>query len=797
MSDRRRQMAQLLALCLSEFFLLFTFSAHTGVADDSLFRGQSLSGGQTMVSKGGKFELGFFAPGISSKYYIGIWYKVSKKTVVWVANREKPVASASSSELTLTEDGNLVLRLKDSKNQIWSSNSSSSLASNSTVAVLLDDGNLVLKDNITSDTLWQSFDHPTNTWLPGAKLGFNKLTGQDWFLSSWRNPEDPSPGMFTQEMDPNGTGQLYLLRDRRHRYWASGIWTGEMFTAIPEMKLNHLFDFSHVSNVNVNEFSYRVLNTSETDNLMLDFTGEMKRQKWDDEAKEMLQFCSLPWDPCDVDGRCGPFGSCDNFTSPPCHCLQGFNPRSRNEWALGDYTGGCVRRTPLRCGERDGFLELPNTQLPASPVRMSTIGGREECRIACLRNCSCTAYAFHSNCSIWQGDLVNLKYLGSSNGAESGAIYVRVDASELADNDHKNRKKTATIVVGALSGIAAIAVVVLLLALRYRKGATVGASEGVQGPLIAFDYKLIRKATKGFSEKLGRGSFGSVFKGELPDSGAIAVKRLESVRQGEKQFRMEVSTIGTIHHVNLVRLRGFCCEGDKRLLVYDYMPMGSLESVLFADGREALDWKKRYGIALGIARGLAYLHEKCRECIIHCDIKPENILLDMDMCPKIADFGMAKLLGREFSRVLTTVRGTIGYLAPEWITGSAITPKADVYSFGLMLHEIVSGSRNTETREEWNRFYFPLWAAIKLQEGDTLCLLDPRLKGKADEEELSRVCRIACWCIQDLECSRPSMGEVVQQLEGVLDVSIPPIPALLKKLVDDESAENNHYYTTI
>lgn len=751
-----------------------------------------------MVSKGGKFELGFFAPGISSKYYIGIWYKVSKKTVVWVANREKPVASASSSELTLAEDGNLVIRLKQRLEEpVWSSNSSGSLASNSTVAVLLDDGNLVLKDNITSDTLWQSFDHPTNTWLPGAKLGFNKLTGQDWFLTSWRNPEDPSPGMFTQEMDPNGTGQLYLLRDRRHRYWASGVWTGEMFTAIPEMKLNHLFDFSHVSNVNVNEFSYRVLNTSETDNLMLDFTGEMKRQKWDDEAKEMLQFCSLPWDPCDVDCRCGPFGSCNNFTSPPCHCLQGFNPRSPNEWALGDYTGGCVPRTPLRCGERDGFLELPNTQLPASPVRMSTIGGREECRIACLRNCSCTAYAFHSNCSIWQGDLVNLKYLGSSNGAESGAIYVRVDASELADNDHKNRKKTATIVVGALSGIAAIAVVVLLLALRYRKGATVGASEGVQGPLIAFDYKLIRKATKGFSEKLGRGSFGSVFKGELPDSGAIAVKRLESVRQGEKQFRMEVSTIGTIHHVNLVRLRGFCCEGDKRLLVYDYMPMGSLESVLFADGREALDWKKRYGIALGIARGLAYLHEKCRECIMHCDIKPENILLDMDMCPKIADFGMAKLLGREFSRVLTTVRGTIGYLAPEWITGSAITPKADVYSFGLMLHEIVSGSRNTETREEWNRFYFPLWAAIKLQEGDTLCLLDPRLKGKADEEELSRVCRIACWCIQDLECSRPSMGEVVQQLEGVLDVSIPPIPALLKKLVDDESAENNHYYTTI
>ncbi|THU64329.1 hypothetical protein C4D60_Mb01t25310 [Musa balbisiana] len=465
-------MARVIALCISVFFLLLTFSARTGVADDSLFRGQSLSGGQTMVSGGGKFELGFFAPGNASKYYIGIWYKVSKKTVVWVANREKPVASASSSELRLAEDGNLVLRLKDSKNQIWSSNSSSSLASNSTVAVLLDDGNLVLKDNISSDTLWQSFDHPTNTWLPGAKLGYNKSTGRDRFLTSWRNPEDPSPGMFTLEIDPNGVDQFYLLRDRRHRYWTTGVWTGEIFTAIPEMRSNYFFNFSHVSNMIVNEFSFYVRDSAAIHNFMLDFTGEMKRQKWDAEAKVMLQFCSLPRDPCDVEGRCGPFGSCNNFSSDPCHCLQGFNPRSSNEWTLGDHTGGCVRRTPLRCGERDGFLVLSSTQPPANPVRMSTIGGREECRTACLRNCSCTAYAYHSECSIWQGDLVNLKYLGSSNGAKSGAIYLRVDASELAENDHKKRENKAMIVVGAVSGVAAIAVVVLLLALRYRKGAT-------------------------------------------------------------------------------------------------------------------------------------------------------------------------------------------------------------------------------------------------------------------------------------------------------------------------------------
>ncbi|XXG70310.1 hypothetical protein AAC387_Pa06g3098 [Persea americana] len=202
--------------------------------------------------------------------------------------------------------------------------------------------------------------------------------------------------------------------------------------------------------------------------------------------------------------------------------------------------------------------------------------------------------------------------------------------------------------------------------------------------------------TNNFSEKLGRGSFGLVFKGNLPYSTPIAVKKLEGLAQGEKQFRAEVSTIGAIQHINLIRLRGFCFQGKNKLLVYDYMPNNSLDSQLFHKNAQTIDWKIRYQIALGIARGLAYLHENCRDCIIHYDIKPENLLLDAAFCPKLADFGMAKLTGREFSRVLTSMRGTIGYLAPEWISGVAITPKADVYSYGIMLFEIISGKRNAE-----------------------------------------------------------------------------------------------------
>uniref|UniRef100_A0A5B7A678 Protein kinase domain-containing protein n=1 Tax=Davidia involucrata TaxID=16924 RepID=A0A5B7A678_DAVIN len=265
---------------------------------------------------------------------------------------------------------------------------------------------------------------------------------------------------------------------------------------------------------------------------------------------------------------------------------------------------------------------------------------------------------------------------------------------------------------------------------------------------------------------------------------------------------MEVSTIGTIQHVNLVRLRGFCSEGNKKLLVYDYMPNGSLESHLFrGKDSKVLDWKTRYQIALGTARGLAYLHEKCRDCIIHCDIKPENILLDAELCPKVADFGLSKLLGREFSRVLTTMRGTRGYLAPEWISGVAITAKADVYSYGMMLFEFLSGRRNSEPSEDGKIKFFPTWAASVTigggGGGDILSLLlDHSLEGNADAEEVTRICRVACWCIQDDENHRPSMGQVVQILEGVLDVNLPPIPRSLQLFVDNHDQDDIVFFTS-
>ncbi|XP_078158773.1 G-type lectin S-receptor-like serine/threonine-protein kinase At2g19130 isoform X1 [Carex rostrata] len=347
----------------------------------------------------------------------------------------------------------------------------------------------------------------------------------------------------------------------------------------------------------------------------------------------------------------------------------------------------------------------------------------------------------------------------------------------------------------ASTGVAALLVVGLLVSWKRKTICLIFNQMDITGDqLVAFSYEEIKIITKNFFHKLGEGGFGSVFKGSLPNSTVVAVKRMKNVFFEEKQFRTEVHTIGIIQHINLVKLLGFCSEGTKRLLVYEYMPNGSLDSHIFSNQCDGLNWKTRYNIMVGIARGLTYLHEECRDCIIHCDIKPENILLNANLCPKIADFGMAKLLGRDFSRALTTMRGTIGYLGPEWICGQPITKKADVYSFGMMLFEIISGKRNTEKFQNPECTYFPLYAAMKTRQGEIVCLLDDKLQGNANMRELNIACMVACWCIQEMETDRPSMRQVVQMLEGVVAVLMPPIPSFLQRLVD---LENDSMYSVV
>ncbi|XXG74170.1 hypothetical protein AAC387_Pa07g2958 [Persea americana] len=786
MDSKRPQFLSLLLLLA--IFSLF-FKAPLSIASDTLFPGQSLTGNQTISSQDGKFELGFFKSGnsTSQNYYIGIWYKkIQQKTPVWVANRDKPLPDASS-ELRFSY-GNLVL-LSQSKIPIWSSNATSG-GSNSAVAVLLETGNLVLRDGSnSSDIFWQSFDHPTDTWLPGGKLGLNKVTGENQVLYSWKNSENPARGMFSLEIDPNGSSQYYLVWNRSTMYWTSGVWNGQTFSLVPEMTANYIYNFSYVSNDKENYFTYTTMDSSLVSRFVMDVSGQIQQLTWLESSQQWMLLWSRPSDRCEAYSLCGAFSFCSQTTLPFCRCLQGFIPWSPIDWNLNDWSAGCSRRNPLQCesnssgnGKRDGFLMMRVVNFPENP-QSSAAGSVQDCESACLNNCSCTAYAYGSQCSLWYGDLFDLKHLSVDVG-DGSPLYIRLAASELPNSGGKKRLVAG--IIAGVAGLVAILGMILAMILCYRRSKMIATSKSIHG-LAAFCYGDLQSATKNFSEKLGRGGFGSVFRGTLPDSTAIAVKKLEGFRQGEKQFRAEVSTIGTIQHVNLVRLRGFCSERSKRLLVYDYMPNGSLDFHLFRrNNAETLDWGTRYKIAVGTARGLAYLHEECIDCIIHCDIKPENILLDDEFGPKVADFGLAKLLGREFSRVLTTMRGTRGYLAPEWISGQAITPKADVYSFGMVLFEVISGRRNSEESEDEKIFFYPTWAASRMAEGEVIGVLDSRLEGNAVVEELQRALRVACWCIQDDENHRPSMGQVVQMLEGVLDVSIPPIPRTLQIITENQ-----------
>jgi serine/threonine protein kinase len=294
-----------------------------------------------------------------------------------------------------------------------------------------------------------------------------------------------------------------------------------------------------------------------------------------------------------------------------------------------------------------------------------------------------------------------------------------------------------------------------------------------------FTYKELEEATNGFKDEAGRGSFGIVYRGMLPSGSkaSIAVKKLDRVAiDAEKEFRAEVNTIGQTHHKNLVQLYGFCYEKQHRLLVYEYMSNGTLASLIFRDPKPS--WNLRTQIATGISRAITYLHEECTTQIIHCDIKPQNILLDENYIARISDFGLAKLLVLNQSKTLTNIRGTRGYVAPEWFRNTQITAKVDVYSFGVMLLEIICCKRNIEDVGigEDNVIILVDWVWDCFQEKRLDILVEDDLEALADWKTMERFVKVGIWCVQEDANLRPTMRKVSLMLEGIVEVSLPPCP---------------------
>ncbi|XP_078154430.1 putative receptor-like protein kinase At5g20050 [Carex rostrata] len=299
-----------------------------------------------------------------------------------------------------------------------------------------------------------------------------------------------------------------------------------------------------------------------------------------------------------------------------------------------------------------------------------------------------------------------------------------------------------------------------------------------------FTIQDLETATTNFQAPIGEGASGAVFKGTLEDGSTIAVKRIKWQPSGETEFRTEMTIIASRQHVNLVRLLGFCISprGD-RYLIYPFHKNGSLDAWIFSDSgkRSHLTWALRYRIAIDVAKALAYLHHECHHRILHLDVKPANILLDGDFRALLSDFGISKLIGKDESSVMTRARGTVGYLAPEMLVPNAISTKSDIYSYGMVLFELVGGRRNLilvmdgETPQRRNS-YFPKIVRDKMMQGELMEVVDQSLIKNEEirEEEVTILTRLALWCIQENPILRPGMTEVVEMLEGHTPVHVPP-----------------------
>ncbi|CAI9087669.1 OLC1v1021801C2 [Oldenlandia corymbosa var. corymbosa] len=715
----------------------------SGKSGDRISSGQVMKDGSLIISPGKIFALGFFSPENSSDLrYVGIWYTgIPQQTVVWVANRENPIRGRAGT-LSISKQGNLVVRNRNG-DPLWSTNASS-VARNSS-AILTDSGNLYLISTHhrgkTNRPLWQSFDFPTDTFLPGMKVSFNATSQLNPVIIPWRTESDPSLGNYSMGVDPRGSPQI-VVWEGQSRHWRSGHWNGLIFMGVPWIRVIYLYGFKLVNDGNGRlHFTYTLSSSSQLTYFRIFPNGTVEQKNWSSDLQQWEVIQLQPSSQCDIYNKCGPFGVCDARNSPVCNCLEGYVPKDVDQWNNGNWSSGCVRRTKLQCEvegsyQRDGFLKVETLKLPDFLDHVGTENVKE-CGRKCLNNCSCVAYSFVSgiNCMIWSNDLVDIQRF-----EEGGSpLFVRLAQSEIGGSTRKT-PQLVIIIATVVAGLLLAGVFIWLLwrqkdKLRgisespNRKGRVPDSDpiksgelsadfsgpddlnvEGQQGSgteLALFSFSSVVAATNNFSDrnKLGQGGFGLVYKGELPGGQNIAVKRLSGKSgQGLEEFKTEITLIAKLQHRNLVRLLGCCIDGDEKLLLYEYMPNKSLDSFLFDPVKQKqLGWRTRFRIIEGIARGLLYLHRDSRLRIIHRDLKASNILLDEEMNPKISDFGMARIFGGNQNEASTNrVVGTYGYMAPEYAMEGLFSVKTDVYSFGILLLEIVTGRRNIGFRSTDN-----------------------------------------------------------------------------------------------
>ncbi|GJV11150.1 G-type lectin S-receptor-like serine/threonine-protein kinase [Tanacetum coccineum] len=768
---------------LTIVFLCFHTLLTCTIAADTISINQTLRDGETIVSAEESFELGFFSPSNTSKNrYLGIWYKkFATGTIVWVANRETPISNKTG-ELTLNPGGLLVLRDNASNRIIWSSNTSSD--TKNVVARLLDTSNFMVVDSEAGpeNYIWQSFDHPANTMMPNMKLGRNLERGLITNFTSWKSDDDPSQGQYMICMDFSGLPQVYQKNGDKIEY-RLGSWNGLAYSGSTSNHPNPIYQSFFYMDENEISAVIVLKNKSVLCRLTLSSEGNMEQWNWITGTQGWLLYSSLTTDMCERYALCGVHGICDIRQSPICGCLRGFTPKRPDQWEISDWSSGCQRELPLGCGVGEGFrkysfVKLPDTRQSWFDRNMTM----EQCNVKCKNECNCTAYATLDieqgiGCLIWYNEFIDMRIL-PDNGQD---IYIRMSAVELERHKGIGKQNNSSSncdpchsrirdFTGTMKKKAAKA--------QGKHNSFVGEDHL---DLPFFGLSTLSIATNDFStnNKLGEGGFGPVYKGFLEDGREIAVKRLSLCStQGVEEFKNEVIFISRLQHRNLVKMLGFCIDETEKLLVYEYMPNGSLDSYLFEETKsKTLHWSQRFHIINGIARGLLYLHQDSRLLIIHRDLKASNILLDCDMNPKISDFGLARSFGgNETERNTKRVVGTYGYMSPEYAGDGKFSIKSDVFSFGVMILEIVSGKRNRGFFH-LSHSHSLLGHAWKLYaEGKVLELADESFSTSCDKFEVMRSIHVGLLCVQHSPNDRPDMAMVVMMLSSDGELPQPKRP---------------------
>ncbi|CAL5039478.1 unnamed protein product [Urochloa decumbens] len=778
-------------------------------------RNNLTAGGDTLIppyyitSPSGDFAFGFRpldSKSNSSSFLLAIWFFFDG-TVVWFAtdaSSGSAIVAAGQSVLSVSTTGQLSLSNPGENNPLlWSPSSDHGPVLDVSHVVLNDTGNLQFVGGAGgSSVVWESFQYPTDTLLPGQSM----LPGTK--LQSRSADTGFSLGQFSFIVQGDGNIVMYKMNTAAdsggpvNAYWSSGTCcagnTTLFFDVNPPAYLYFILSDGSRGNLTTPQplpstAGFYQHATLDPDGLFRVYIRPKNTggKKGNDTAWSIMK--QIPSVGCrsltnGQRGMCGPNSYCIDLPNKriDCACPSGYVfLDSQNRYK------GCIPTfLPDSCDGKNHTAEFEVQDSPSAnwvssvSYKMHTFVTEEQCRHLCLNSCSCAVALFNgNNCSE-----VGMLVAGWQENGTTMRTLVKV--------------RTKSPPVQMLPYILIVALAVLLLVttctLLVHCYITKKARKNYLGTRV-FTHKELCRATNGFSNLLGEGGFGKVYRGTVKSlqPPEVAVKDLGGckVEYKEKEFENEVRSTGQIHHKNLVRMIGYCKEGVHRMLVFEYMQGGTLADTIARSERPC--WSFLAEAAIGIAKGLEYLHEGCKSKIIHCDIKPDNILFDDKHIPRITDFGIAKLLGDQKTQktVINTIVGTKPYIAPEWFDGvGKVDSKVDVYSFGVVLLEIICCKRATEqpTDAQAPSTMFPLraWVESLIRGGNAELLVQEESEALAYTESVERFARIAIWCLQKDPSTRPTMRKVVQMLEGEVEVDPlpdPPMPSGLSAVLSSGS----------